>query len=129
MTPEDAIRTASTEHAAQPLVYGTHDCCQFVRRVVLLSTGRDIGAGIEYRGEDEARHILDAEGGLSALMDRLFGARLHPEELQTGDVGLVCWPGQDPAVGVVNPARRVIAPMQSGLETFPMRVVPYGWRA
>jgi hypothetical protein len=96
---------------AAPWRWGTLDCTLFVSGWVLACTGIDPAAAIRERYSDAegARGVLDAHGGLLALVAPLMDAAgfSRTNAPQSGDVGIV----EAPVDGV---AGRHVAAIRQG---------------
>jgi len=125
---QTAIRTACREVADAKFDFGTHDCCQFARRVVSLIRGEDPAPDLAYEGEDGAARIIEQHHGLRGLLVHLLGEPIDVEALETGDVCLVRL-GKVELVGIVTNGGRAIAPMPRGLDFVPLRLAVCGWPA
>lgn len=61
---------------AKHFAWGSADCCHFPATVIRAITGRDLLAGFPtYDSEAGAQAILEAHGGLVALLDAGLGVR------------------------------------------------------
>lgn len=68
--------------------WGVNDCCLFAADWLLYSTGNDFA--VDYRGKYSsalsARRLVDAAGGVEAIVERAGGVRLDPRLAQRGDI-------------------------------------------
>lgn len=105
--------------------WGTDDCCQFVRAVVLALTGEDRGASFPaYATHAEASAMVEAAGGMGPFLSGVFGASVPAARAQRGDVVMV---GDDPTAGIcLGATAACFGP--AGLTFVPMRAASCAWR-
>ena len=126
MTREEALRSAVRAVADEPFAYGSHDCCQFVRRVATAVTGHDPAPCMEYASAREACEIIRSHGGLEGLLCSVFGAPSPIDALQTADPCLVRLPTIG-VLAVVLTCGGALVPMPRGLIRAPSSSVLRGW--
>ena len=99
--------------------YGSHDCCVAISRCIKAMTGDDLKKEFpSYRGRKNGEALLEEEGGLDKLVERM-GKRYDFEEIelpyaQTGDV-VIHNRGEDNSLGlgiVGSPANIFFSPVQ-----------------
>lgn len=84
------------------LVWGVNDCVQFAADACGYYGTRRPSLPA-YSSEQEARAIIDAGGGLAALVARELGAPIHPKDTRLGDVVLTVFEESGPMLGVADP--------------------------
>lgn len=82
--------------------WGSHDCCQFARRVARAVTGQHLDKHFpRYRTRGEADAILATFGGMLGLLTHALGQPVHASRAGDGDIVLVDFgygQGEQPAV-------------------------------
>lgn len=85
-----------------PLVWGVNDCARFAADAVAHYGYRRLDLPT-YASEDDARALIEAGGGLEALVTRELGPPIHPKDTRIGDTVLTAFPQTGPMLGVADP--------------------------
>jgi hypothetical protein len=114
----------------KPFEWGAHDCCMWAANVVQELTGIDYAQ--QYRGqyadETEALALLEAAGGIEAMLTNALGDRLPDvRQAQRGDVVLYA-PVAERWCAMICTGISICGPASRGLEFFPLIVGHSAWR-
>lgn len=108
---------------------GMHDCCLFVADAVFAQTGKDPAQA--YRGTyttyEEAVRILNAHGGIEALMTKTFGEPVGRNCARRGDVVLFNAPNGASTVGICM-GNHFVSPGDEKLNNFDISMATKAWR-
>jgi hypothetical protein len=78
------------ERRLMPFAWGSNDCALFAAACVDAVVGQDLAADLRgYSSEAEAQQIIEAHGGLEAIVTARLGEPVAPMLARVGDVGLV----------------------------------------
>jgi hypothetical protein len=82
--------------------WGSNDCCQFVGRVAMAITGANpLDLFPVYSSEDEARLVIESEGGFAAMLTKAFGEPKHVSRAHKGDA-VLCDFGKGPQPAICD---------------------------
>lgn len=115
----------------RPFQWGEHDCATFAARCWAARTGSDALAGLAWASEAEAQAIIDAGGGLRALVVARLGEPRAPLLAAHGDVVLALDPQAEPPreVLAVCVGQHHVAPGTRGLIVLPLEAATAAWSA
>jgi len=105
----------------EPFVWGENDCLCFAAKAVQAMTGADFMAAFPaYETEAEARAILEANGGVMAIINTCLGEpSMQIKKASRGDVALVMMP--DATAGIVDDTgQRIAVVTKAGLLRVPL---------
>lgn len=105
--------------------WGVNDCAIFAADAVRAITGEDLAAGFRgrYSSEASAAALLDAFGGIEAILDRALPRRATPLLAQRGDLAIT----SEGALVVVE-GRYAIGPGPDGSLRVPLRACAVAWK-
>lgn len=93
--------------------YRGRDCVSFAARAVKAQTGVDPRGNLRWSNLEQARAVVDQEGGIEAAMDRRFD-RVAPALARRGDIAAV--PGEPFGIRLmVVEGAMLISPGDTGL--------------
>jgi len=130
---EDKYQRAVGLASAAPFAYGVHDCALFAAYVAGKITGEPILDNVldtvHYNSRDGADRIIEANGGLVALVDLFVGsdARAPINSLRRGDVVVAINPAGVEVIAV-HDGHVLLAPGPDGIVSMPLRYAFAGWR-
>jgi len=83
----DALVCAFRE---RPFAWGDHDCCTVAAAVVEACTGADVMGDLRGRYSTAlgAARLIEAEGGMAAMLAARLGTEVAVSMAQAGDIGL-----------------------------------------
>lgn len=115
--------------ATGPFVWGDADCCRFASRVVQAMTDEDparihAGEGIDAIG---AQTLVDAAGGMFALLSRALGPSIEVNRASRGDVMLLSLIGGRETAGICL-GDRVACQGSDGVVYLPRGRARAAWR-
>lgn len=105
--------------------WGENDCAIFAADAVLAITGSDLATGFRgrYSSEAGAAALLEAFGGIEAILDRAMPRRATPLLAQRGDIAIT----NDGALVVVE-GRYGVGPGLDGSLRIPLRACATAWK-
>ncbi|HYE70605.1 MAG TPA: hypothetical protein VD932_03680 [Aquabacterium sp.] len=113
---------------AKEFEWGRTDCCQFVRRVTEVISGKDYGAQFPaYESEFGAARLIAEYGGLEQLLCAAFGESRPALLAQRGDV-VLCDFGRGPQPSICLGAVCVAPAEAGGLESRPLASALASWK-
>ena len=111
--------------------YGLHDCCLWVARCVDVMCDTRFCAAIRerfnYRDEASATEVLNAGGGLPALVEEFLGPPTNPKLAAPGDVVLARNGDGLPILGIVV-GHNIVVAGQSGVIALPPSAAVLCWK-
>jgi len=110
--------------------FGVHDCCLFVAYVLDQMCDSDFVANVRerygYSDELQALNIIEAGGGLKAIVSEWLGDPVAVGNVCAGDVVLLRIEGRV-SLGVVE-SHCAIAAALHGVDTVPLMFAECGWK-
>lgn len=131
-----ALLTAAIDDAkTKPFAWGVHDCCMNAANLIQAITGVDPAASFRgtYSTESEAQAIIEAAGGLVALIDGIAAqngwTKCRPLNARRGDL-VVCFQKdtQTFALGVCTGRNAVFVSPFVGMIFQPIENCVNAWR-
>lgn len=124
-----AIEKARSAH----FVWGEHDCVLWGAAMADVVWGTDYFTQAKekfpYTTETGAKEILDANGGITGLVETFIAPHVNAAQLTTGDLVLVkpaTLNESFEALGV-HDGQKLLIPGRTGLAFVPVRFAAYGW--
>ncbi len=111
-----------------PFAWGTNDCMLFAAKAVEVITGLNFYKQyLPYNTESEANLILQANGGLQAMVSKVMGnGYTNYRQARRGDLALIKMP--DFSLGIIDDSGQGIASVApGGAVRLPIRMAARVW--
>ncbi len=116
-----------SEHKKMPFQWGENDCVLFVGKSVKAITDQDFYSQYHYSNEEEAKKIIEDNGGIKGLISKALGdPHTNYKKAKRGDAVLMKLP--EITAGVVDDSGAwIVSLTKTGTLKLPLRNAIYVW--